>query len=47
MKYLIENGADTNIPNKDGKVAFNFAEESKKTLDVGVAIGKKAGVNTS
>ena len=28
-------------------MAFNFAEESKKNLDVGVAVGKKAGVNTS
>ena len=47
MKYLIENGADSNIPNRDGKLAFNFAEDSKKQFDLGVGIAKKTGLTNS
>lgn len=42
---MIENGADTNLQNRDGRVPYEFAEESKRSLDIGVSAVKKAGLN--
>lgn len=42
VKYLIENGANSLIQNRDGLTAFDFAEESKRQIEVSLAGGSKS-----
>ena len=34
VKYLVEAGALTNIPNREGKTAFDFGDESKRSIEM-------------
>lgn len=40
VKYLIENGAIPNLPNRDGLSPFDFAEDSKKNLELAIVSNK-------
>jgi ankyrin repeat protein len=40
VKYLLEIGASANITNRDGRVAFDLAEDSKRTIELSLASSK-------
>jgi ankyrin repeat protein len=40
VKYLVEAQASINITNKDGQTAFDFAEDSKRQIELQLANSK-------
>jgi len=41
VKYLVENGVNTQIPNRNGLTPFDFAEDAKKQMNMNLINNKQ------
>ena len=46
VKYLLENGAIPNITNREGLTAFEFADQSKRQIEMGLLQQKSKGIKS-